>query len=65
MKMLHSKNIKRYITHGLEPPSQLVKQIYPSSITWTFRRVSLLLFQQGKILDSNKGEKKITNEGTE
>ena len=57
MKMLHSKNIKRYITHGLEPPSQLVKQIYPSSITWTFRRVSLLLFQQCKILDSNKRKK--------
>lgn len=39
---------------------KIIKQIYPSSITQTF----VLLFQQCKILDSNKG-RKIMNKGTE
>lgn len=44
MRMLHSKNIKRYITHGLELPSKLIKQIYPSSITKTFSGASLCYY---------------------
>lgn len=57
MKMLHSKNIKRYITHGLEPPSQLRSRFIPVQLLGLLGE-SLLLFQQCKILDSNKGEEK-------
>lgn len=43
---------------------KIIMHIYPSSITQTFSRASVLLFQQCKILDSNKG-RKIMNKRTE
>lgn len=62
-KILYSKNIKRYITHGQKPSLKLIKQIHSTSVTLTFSGASLCCdFNNLKFWTQ---EKKDNNWGTE